>query len=71
MNLKLSLSRLLYKPFFSFANKIDIEKYDSFPLESYDIGQRLDRYLKNTSIGWVSAQKYLRSRLIVILKTDG
>ncbi len=42
-----------------------------FPIEQYDLGQRLDRYLKATAIGWISAQKHLRNGNIKVLKADG
>lgn len=35
------------------------------------MGQRLDRYLKYTPIGWSSAQKHLRSGHIKVLTADG
>jgi hypothetical protein len=48
-----------------------LEKNTVFPVEEYDVGQRLDRYLKYTPIGWASAQKHLRSGHIKVLKADG
>lgn len=42
-----------------------------FPIEHYDHGQRFDRYLKATAIGWISAQKYLRSGSIKVIRLDG
>lgn len=67
--------RKLFK-FHSFQNlyshsvnkKADPVNYTLFPIESYDLGQRLDRYLKNTDIGWISAQKYLRNQDIIVQK---
>jgi 23S rRNA-/tRNA-specific pseudouridylate synthase len=35
------------------------------------VGQRLDRYLKATAIGWISAQKYLRAHDLAVLRADG
>jgi hypothetical protein len=59
---KLDFSKLLRRPtFYLSSRKLDLTKYDAFPLETYDVGQRLDRYLKSTAIGWISAQKYLRA----------
>lgn len=55
----------------NFSGGKDPLKYDAFPLQEYEVGQRLDRYLKNTAIGWVSAQKYLRAKDILVLKADG
>jgi hypothetical protein len=46
-------------PSFS-SKKVNFDHFDEFPLEHYDIGQRLDRYLKSTAVGWISAQKFLR-----------
>lgn len=54
-----------------FSSGKDLLKYDAFPLQDYDVGQRLDRYLKNTEIGWISAQKYLREKDILVLTADG
>lgn len=54
-----------------FGSGKNLLKYDAFPLEEYDVGQRLDRYLKSTAIGWISAQKYLRAKDILILTSDG
>lgn len=72
MILKLGFPKLLKRQAFKFSSKkLNLDNYDSFPLETYDIGQRLDRYLKNTSIGWISAQKYLREHEIIVLKNDG
>ena len=42
--------------------KLNISKYDKFPIEDYEVGQRLDRYLKQTPIGWLSSQKHLRKK---------
>jgi hypothetical protein len=53
---------------FSVNKKVDPVNYTLFPIESYDLGQRLDRYLKNTDIGWISAQKYLRNQDIIVQK---
>ena len=47
------------------------EGYHCFPIEGYDVGKRIDRYLKSTPIGWLSAQKYLRSHDIVVRTPDG
>jgi hypothetical protein len=56
---------------FSEDKKSEASKYSQFPIEDYDLGQRLDRYLKNTQIGWVSAQKYLRNHDIYVQRKDG
>ena len=37
------------------------KEFSIFPIEEYEIGQRLDRLLKSTKIGWLSGQKYLRN----------
>lgn len=42
--------------------QISKDKYEKFPVESYEVGQRLDRYLKSTPIGWVNCQKCLRKK---------
>ena len=49
----------------------EVKGFDVFPLEHYEEGQRLDRYLKATAIGWSSAQKHLRNGNIKILSADG
>jgi hypothetical protein len=66
-----SLRLFTNSTFFFASNKPNLENYDAFPLEAYDVGQRLDRYLKNTAIGWISAQKYLRAHDIFVLGSDG
>lgn len=55
----------------NFSTGRDLLKYDAFPVQDYEVGQRLDRYLKNTAIGWISAQKYLRAKDILVLTKDG
>jgi len=62
-----------FKRVYSFAEKKNVDpiNYTLFPIETYDLGQRLDRYLKNTDIGWISAQKYLRNQDITVQKKDG
>lgn len=55
----------------NFGAAKDLLKYDAFPVQDYEVGQRLDRYLKNTAIGWISAQKYLRAKDILVLTKDG
>ena len=70
--IKKSLPKHFANPIVYFASKkLKIDNYDPFPLEAYDVGQRLDRYLKNTAIGWISAQKYLRAHDIFVLGSDG
>ncbi len=41
--------------------------YEQMDVKPDWIGQRLDRMLKNSNIGWVSAQKYLRTKKIYVL----
>lgn len=44
---------------------------EAYPIEEYEVGERLDRYLKKTPLGWVSGQKLLRKGDIIVKKADG
>ena len=35
---------------------------ETFPVENYEVGERLDRFLKKSPLGWVSAQIGLRKK---------
>lgn len=42
-----------------------------FPVEGYEVGERLDRHLKKSPLGWIRAQVLLRKGEIKVRRVDG
>lgn len=62
--LKILARNLIFKSIyheFRFAF-MSTDKMERFPIEEYEVGERLDRYLKKSPIGWISAQRNLRKK---------
>lgn len=50
---------------------IATSKMSNFPIQEYEVGERLDKYIRKFNINWSLGHKHLRKKDIVICKADG